>query len=52
MFVSLLNLLVALFGFSFGFLRPIWWVAAAVLVFGAAQYGRRGDDGGWDEHHG
>ncbi|MFF4732512.1 hydrophobic protein [Streptomyces mirabilis] len=48
MFVSLLILLMALFGF--GFLRPIWWVAAIVLTFGAAQYGRGGDDGGWDEH--
>lgn len=48
MFVLLLVLFVILFGF--GFLHPIWWVAAAsaVLVFGAAQYGRRGEGGGWD----
>ncbi|MEV7341152.1 hypothetical protein [Streptomyces sp. NPDC093544] len=44
MFVLLLILIVALFGF--GFLNPIWWVAAAVLVFGVTRYGRdRG--GGW-----
>ncbi|MFF4356337.1 hypothetical protein [Streptomyces sp. NPDC001604] len=48
MFVLLLILIVVLFGF--GFLHPIWWAAAAsvVLVFGAAQYGRRGEGGGWD----
>ncbi|MCT9079167.1 hypothetical protein [Streptomyces fulvoviolaceus] len=44
MFVLLLILIVALFGL--GFLDPLWWVAAAVLVFGATRYGRdRG--GGW-----
>ncbi|MGA5448248.1 hypothetical protein ACPCVO_16515 [Streptomyces umbrinus] len=42
MFVLLLVLIVVLFGL--GFLDPIWWVAAAVLVFGAARYGR--DHGG------
>ncbi|MFF4257005.1 hypothetical protein ACFY1L_38060 [Streptomyces sp. NPDC001663] len=48
MFVFLLVLIVVLFGF--GFLYPICWVAAAsaVLVFGAIQYGRRGEGGGWD----
>jgi hypothetical protein len=47
-FVLLLVLVVILFGF--GFLHPVWWVAATslVLVFGAAQYGRRGEGGGWD----
>ncbi|WP_369171263.1 hypothetical protein AB5J49_26665 [Streptomyces sp. R28] len=44
MFVLLLILIVVLFGL--GFLHPIWWVAAAVLVFGATRHGRdRG--GGW-----
>ncbi|MFB9452114.1 hypothetical protein [Streptomyces antimycoticus] len=33
MFVLLLILIMVLFGF--GFLNPIWWVAAAVLVYGA-----------------
>lgn len=48
MFALLLILIVVLFGF--GFLSPVWWVAASsvVLVFGAAQYGRRGEGGGWD----
>lgn len=44
MFVLLLVLIVVLFGL--GFLNPLWWVAAAVLLFGATRYGRdRG--GGW-----
>ncbi|MFF1765954.1 hypothetical protein [Streptomyces sp. NPDC058249] len=44
MFVLLLILIVVLFGL--GFINPIWWVAAAVLLFGATRYGRdRG--GGW-----
>ncbi|WP_406334911.1 hypothetical protein [Streptomyces sp. NBC_00203] len=44
MFVLLLILIVVLFGL--GFLHPLWWVAAAVMVFGATRYGRdRG--GGW-----
>jgi hypothetical protein len=43
-FVLLLVLIVVLFGL--GFLNPLWWVAAAVLLFGATRYGRdRG--GGW-----
>ena len=42
MFVLLLVLIVVLFGL--GFLDPVWWVAAAVLVFGAAHYSR--DRGG------
>jgi hypothetical protein len=41
-FVLLLALIVVLFGF--GFLNPIWWVAAAVLVYGATRYRR--DRGG------
>jgi hypothetical protein len=32
--------------FGLGFLGPLWWVAAAVLVFGATRYGR-GGGGGW-----
>ena len=40
--VLLLILIAALFGL--GFLDPVWWVAAAVLVFGAAHYSR--DRGG------
>jgi hypothetical protein len=43
-FVLLLILIVVLFGL--GFLSPLWWVAAGVLVFGATRYGR-GDGGGW-----
>ncbi|MFI1969771.1 hypothetical protein BLA24_17015 [Streptomyces cinnamoneus] len=44
MFVLLLILIVVLFGL--GFFSPIWWVAAAVLVFGVTRHGRaRG--GGW-----
>ncbi|MCX5328405.1 MULTISPECIES: hypothetical protein [unclassified Streptomyces] len=42
MFVSLLILIVVLFGL--GFLSPVWWVAAAVLVFSATRHG--GDRGG------
>jgi hypothetical protein len=37
-FVLLLILIAVLFGF--GFLQPIWWVAAAVLVYGATRHGR------------
>ncbi len=43
MFVLLLVLIVVLFGF--GFLNPIWWVAAAVVVFGVTRYGRGGGAG-------
>ncbi|MDV9168846.1 hypothetical protein R6V09_01630 [Streptomyces sp. W16] len=43
MFVLLLILIVVLFGL--GFLNPLWWVAAAVLVFAATRHGRGG--GGW-----
>ena len=43
MFVLLLILLAVLFGF--GFLHPIWWVAAAVLAYGATRHGR-GHGGG------
>lgn len=51
--VFVLLLIVALILFGFGFLNPIWWVAAAVLVFGATRYGRdrgggRGLGGGSD----
>ncbi|MFF6877028.1 hypothetical protein ACFY9S_17140 [Streptomyces sp. NPDC012474] len=42
MFVLLLILIVALFGF--GFLNPIWWVVGAVLVYGVTRHGR--DRGG------
>ncbi|MEU2621048.1 hypothetical protein ABZ642_23400 [Streptomyces sp. NPDC007157] len=38
MFVLLLVLIVVLFGL--GFLHPLWWVAAAVLIFGFTRYGR------------
>ncbi|MFC8095715.1 hypothetical protein [Streptomyces sp. NPDC057301] len=38
MFVLLLILIAVLFGF--GFLDPIWWVAAAVLVYGATRHAR------------
>ncbi|WP_344360768.1 hypothetical protein [Streptomyces gobitricini] len=44
MSVLLLILLLALFGL--GFLSPVWWVAAAVLVFDLAHSGRRGARGG------
>ena len=43
MFVLLLILFAVLFGF--GFLHPIWWVAAAVLAYGATRHGR-GHGGG------
>lgn len=42
MFVLFLVLVGALF--AFGFLHPVWWVAAAVLVYGVTHYGR--DRGG------
>ncbi|MFI1399937.1 hydrophobic protein [Streptomyces sp. NPDC020681] len=35
-----LILILALVGL--GFLNPLWWVAAAVLIFGAVHYGRGG----------
>jgi len=37
-FVLLLILVVALFGF--GFLHPIWWAVAAVLLYGVTRHGR------------
>ncbi|MFC7262381.1 MULTISPECIES: hypothetical protein [Streptomyces] len=40
MFALLLILVLVLFGV--GFLNPIWWVVAAVLVFGTTRYGRGG----------
>ncbi|MEU0395668.1 hypothetical protein ABZ208_23350 [Streptomyces sp. NPDC006208] len=40
MFVLLLIFVVALIGF--GFLNPMWWVAAGVLIFGLAHFGRGG----------
>ncbi|WP_405553125.1 hypothetical protein OIE52_45660 [Streptomyces canus] len=51
MFILLLILFAVLFGF--GFLHPIWWVAAAVLAYGATRHGRghgggRSRDGGSD----
>ncbi|GGR07839.1 hypothetical protein [Streptomyces netropsis] len=39
-----LLLVVCLALIGFGFLHPLLWVAAAVLIFGAVRYGR--DDGG------
>ncbi|MGW7202822.1 hypothetical protein [Streptomyces sp. NPDC054837] len=38
MIVALVILALILFGF--GFLNPLWWLAAAVLVFGSTRYGR------------
>lgn len=38
MFVLLLILIVVLFGV--GFINPLWWVAAAVLVYGVTRHGR------------
>ncbi|GAA1369511.1 hypothetical protein [Streptomyces beijiangensis] len=47
MLVLLLILLVLLFGL--GFLNPIWWVAAAIVVYGLVRTGRsRGRDAGSD----
>ncbi|MER7106870.1 hypothetical protein [Streptomyces sp. NPDC000229] len=43
MSVLLLLLLVALFGL--GFLSPVWWLAAAALIFGLVHYSRSGSDG-------
>ncbi|MER6954041.1 hypothetical protein [Streptomyces sp. NPDC000618] len=42
MFVLLLILIVVLLGL--GFLSPLWWVAAAVLVYAVTRHGR--DRGG------
>ncbi|MEU7107593.1 hypothetical protein ACFQ2B_35980 [Streptomyces stramineus] len=39
MIVLFAILIVALFGF--GFFHPLWWAAAAVLIFVAVHYGRR-----------
>lgn len=47
MFILLL-LIAALFGL--GFLHPLWWAAAAVLVFGYAHYSRNRDRGGNSEY--
>ncbi|MFE3165335.1 hypothetical protein [Streptomyces sp. NPDC059224] len=44
MFVLLVVLIVVLLGL--GFLHPLWWVAAAVLLFGLSRYGRE-RRGGW-----
>ncbi|KUM86536.1 MULTISPECIES: hypothetical protein [Streptomyces] len=38
MFVLLLVLIAVLFGF--GFLQPMWWAVAAVLVYGAIRQSR------------
>ncbi|MEV7884000.1 hypothetical protein ACWD3I_10830 [Streptomyces sp. NPDC002817] len=51
MLVLLFILIVALFGF--GFLDPLWWVAAAVPVYGVTRHGPgrgggRSGDGGSD----
>lgn len=52
MFALFLVIIVVLFGF--GFLSSVWWVAAAsvVVVATTAQYGRRGEGGGWDRDGG
>ncbi|MEU5316716.1 hypothetical protein AB0G67_08310 [Streptomyces sp. NPDC021056] len=42
MFVLLLVLILILFGS--GFLNPLWWWAAAVLVFGATRHRRDRQD--------
>ena len=43
MIVLFALLVVALFGF--GFLNPLWWAVAALLIFVAVQYGRGGAGG-------
>ncbi|MGW0903044.1 hypothetical protein [Streptomyces sp. NPDC002853] len=47
MIVLLVILVLALIGL--GFLNAMWWIAAAVLIFGAVHYGR---DGGRSRDHG
>ncbi|MER5886729.1 hypothetical protein ABT160_23130 [Streptomyces sp. NPDC001941] len=47
--VFLFLLLAVLFGL--GFLSPLWWVAAAVVLFGVIAPGR-GDTGGWARRRG
>ncbi|WP_225882319.1 hypothetical protein [Streptomyces aureocirculatus] len=48
MFVILVMALLGL-----GFLNPMWWVAAAVLMFGAVHYGKGSrDQGGNSEYSG
>jgi hypothetical protein len=47
-FVLLLVLVAVLFGL--GFLSPLWWVAAAVLLYAATRHGR--DRGGGRSHVG
>ncbi|HET6355476.1 hypothetical protein [Streptomyces sp.] len=51
--MSALSLILFLALVGLGFLNPIWWVAAAVLIFGAVHYrrggyGRGGRDGDSD----
>ncbi|WP_327721824.1 hypothetical protein OG381_45290 [Streptomyces sp. NBC_00490] len=48
MFLLLLIVIAVLFGL--GFLNPIWWVAGAVLVYGATRHAR--DRGGGRTHDG
>lgn len=43
MLVLLIALLAGLLGL--GFLSPLWWIAAAVLVYGLLHYGRGGVGG-------
>ncbi|NUK59500.1 hypothetical protein [Streptomyces lunaelactis] len=40
--MSALFLILFLALVGLGFLNPLWWVAAAVLIFGVVQYGRGG----------
>ncbi|MET9785060.1 hypothetical protein [Streptomyces canus] len=48
MFVLLLVLILILFGS--GFLNPLWWWAATVLVFGATRHGRDRQER-WDRRY-
>jgi len=50
--VFVLLLIVALILFGFGFLNPIWWLAAAVLVSGSTRHSRRHRAGWWREDGG
>lgn len=50
MTVLLFILVLVLFGL--GFLNPLWWVAATVLVFALVGPGRRGRGRGHDSDYG
>ncbi|CAM5617097.1 hypothetical protein GCM10010329_19140 [Streptomyces spiroverticillatus] len=45
----LLLLVLAVF-FGLGFLNSLWWVAAALLIFGLMQYGRHRSRGGYRDY--